>query len=213
MLTRETIIKNSISYANKFNIDVSVEPFPWFLLSILFGARISEEIAARTYYLFKKEDLITPEKIVRAGWDHLVYLLDSGGYTRYDFKTATKIINMSENIIKSGGLKKIHEESRDFEDLVKRLKSLSKGIGDVTLGIFMREMVDVWEKARPMPSYYSHLAMKNLSLNIYSYREFEISYSIYEYFLHKIGKNCYRGNCSECIVRDDCIKNKDKVFK
>ncbi|MGC9138377.1 MAG: hypothetical protein ACP5G5_05145, partial [Thermoplasmata archaeon] len=210
---KKIIMENSISYAKKFGIDVSRDPFPWFLLSILFGARISEEIASRTFYLFKREGIISPEKILETGWDGLVVLLDSGGYTRYDFKTATKLISVSENIIREGGLKKIHDESVDPDEFVRRLKSISKGIGDVTIGIFMREMVDVWEKARPMPSYYARLAMENLSLDVNSYRDLGIGYSIYEYFLHRVGKNCYRGRCEKCPVRNECKKFKNKLLK
>ena len=42
--------------------------------------------------------------------------------------------------------------SADGKDLEKRIKSLAKGIGDVTAGIFLREMRGIWEKSDHLPS-------------------------------------------------------------
>jgi len=36
--------------------------------------------------------------------------------------------------------------------LEKRLKELGKGIGDVTVGIFLRELRGTWKKAEPRPA-------------------------------------------------------------
>ena len=83
-------------YSEDLKLDLSQPsgPFQWFLASILFGARISEKIAARTYRTFQEAGIDTPVKILSAGWDELVRILDSGGYMRYDFSTATKLINI-----------------------------------------------------------------------------------------------------------------------
>lgn len=67
----------------------SKEIFKWFLASILFGAKIGEKIAANTYREFARKGVITPKSVLDTGWDGLVEILDSGGYVRYDFKTAT----------------------------------------------------------------------------------------------------------------------------
>ena len=202
MIPKELIEKNAVSYPEIFKIDLKKDPFPWFLLSVLFGARISENIAKNTFFIFKSENLLSPEALIDRGWDGIVAVLDTGGYVRYDFKTATKILELSENVIREGGLNKIHEKSKDFDDLVRRLKSLAKGIGDVTVGIFMREMVGVWEKARPYPSKNVIVAAENLGIDLFSYGD--INYGRLEYFLMKIGKNCIKGNCDKCIVKEYC---------
>jgi hypothetical protein len=49
-------------------------------------------------------------------------------------------------------LAKLHAAAKDPEDLEQKIKSLAKGIGDVTVGIFLREMRGIWEKADPLPS-------------------------------------------------------------
>ena len=54
------------------------EIFKWFLASILFGKRISQKIAKRTYKEFEKEGLTSPGRILQVGWDRLVEILDRG---------------------------------------------------------------------------------------------------------------------------------------
>ena len=127
------------------------EIFKWFLASILFGKRISAQIASKTYKVLECRKLITPEKILDAGWDKLVEALDQGGYVRYDFSTATKLLDvMKELKERYGSLDELHTEAEDSQDLEQRLLEF-KGIGPVTINIFLRELRTVWEKADPKP--------------------------------------------------------------
>jgi endonuclease III len=132
----------------------SAEIFKWFLASVLFGARISETIAVRTYREFEKEGLLDPERIVARGWDGLVAVLDAGGYVRYDFKTATKLLDVCRALVKNygGDLNALHAAATGTADLQERLRALGKGIGEVTVNIFLRELRGVWSKAEPVPS-------------------------------------------------------------
>jgi hypothetical protein len=88
-------------FSSQLRIDLSSgkneEIFKWFLASILFGARISEAIVVKTYKEFEKEDVVSPSRILKTGWDGLVKILDRGGYVRYDFKTATKLLEVMKN--------------------------------------------------------------------------------------------------------------------
>lgn len=144
----------------------SKEILKWFLASILFGARISEKIAVNTYREFEKKKVLSPDAILGTGWDGLVQILDSGGYVRYDFKTATKLLEVMQELKKKykGDLNRLHCESKDSKDLEKDLKSLGKGIGDVTVNIFLRELRGIWEKADPPPSDLVILASKKSGL-------------------------------------------------
>ncbi len=138
--------------------------FKWFIASILFGARITERIAVKTYKLFEQESILSPKGIVDTGWDRLVSLLDSGGYTRYDFKTATKLLDVVGALKREyrGHLSEIHRVASDPRDLERRLMELGKGIGDVTAGIFLRELRGIWEKADPLPQPLTVLASHKL---------------------------------------------------
>ncbi len=123
----------------------------WFLAAIFYGARISGELAARTYQVFAARGIFTPEAILAQGWDNLVALLDLGGYARYDFKTATKLLAVMAalNDKYQGSLEEVHDLSRDYEDLEGRLRALAAGIGPTTVNIFLRELRGIWAKATP----------------------------------------------------------------
>jgi endonuclease III len=146
MDTIECLISTFTLYTEDLKINLSQPSgrFQWFLASILFGARISEKIACKTYRAFKEARIDTPEKILSAGWDELVRILDAGGYVHYDFSTATKLINIM-SVLKEryGTLEELYQQSSDTNDLETRLEEF-KGIGPVTAQIFLREMRGVW---------------------------------------------------------------------
>lgn len=143
----------------------SEEVFKWFLASILFGARIGERIAEKTYREFERAGVLTPQRVLETGWDGLVALLDAGGYVRYDFKTASKLLEIVERLRErcGGDLNALHEEAADPQDLEARLLEF-KGVGPVTVNIFLRELRGVWARAKPLPSDLAILAARNLGL-------------------------------------------------
>ena len=149
------------------NIDScsSEEIFKWFLASILFGARIRKDAAVRTYREFEKRGVLSPDAIRRTGWDGLVKLLDAGGYARYDFKTATKLLGIAEMLIGryGGDMNRLHEEARDPYDLEIKLMEF-KGVGQVTVNIFLRELRWIWQKADPLPGDIVIAAARDLGL-------------------------------------------------
>jgi len=143
----EILCSNFPLYSEDLGIDLTKPPgrFRWFLASILFGARISEKIAIKTYKTFEKYGILSAEKIVDAGWDELVRILDEGGYARYDFSTATKLQNiMKELKEKYGSLEELYAHSSSTEELKSKLMGF-KGIGEVTSQIFLRELRGVWK--------------------------------------------------------------------
>jgi hypothetical protein len=154
-------------FSEELGIDLSAgrsrEIFKWFLASVLFGARISESVVKKTFQEFASRDVVSPKAILDTGWDGLVEILDQGGYVRYDFKTATKLLDMCKQLTESyrEDLVSLHNTAADPRDLEQKLKSLARGIGDVTVNIFLREMRGVWKKADPLPSDLSIAAAKD----------------------------------------------------
>jgi hypothetical protein len=142
-------------YAGTLGIDLAAteggERFKWFLAAMLYGTRISETLATRTWREFAVRDLLAPNRIVATGWDGLVGILDAGGYVRYDYKTATKLLDVCTALMRDygGSLDALHDAAADPRDLENRLKALGKGIGDTTVGIFLRELRGIWAKAEP----------------------------------------------------------------
>jgi hypothetical protein len=142
------------------------EIFKWFLASILFGAPITEKAVIKTYKCFEKYNVLTPKRILETGWDGLVKILDEGSYTRYDFKTADKLLEVMRNLeqMYCGSLTFLCSKASDAQDLEERVKDLGKGIGGVTVSIFLRELRDIWKKADPKPTSLVILAAKNLGI-------------------------------------------------
>jgi hypothetical protein len=141
-------------FAAELGIDLRAGPKArqqWFLAAILYGGRISGKLAARTYRVFAARDIFTPEDILAQGWDNLVMLLDEGGYARYDFKTATKLLRVMGALKEGyqGSPERLHDLSENYPDLEKRLQGLGSGIGPTTANIFLRELRGIWAKATP----------------------------------------------------------------
>lgn len=157
VLIKKLITQYGELYSEQLGIKIEKkterELFKWFLAAILFGKRIGENIAIKTYHEFEKAGILTPERILEASWDKLVQLLDRGGYVRYDFSTATRLQEICKALLDRYGkeaLIKIHDIARDNGELESNLLSF-KGIGPVTSNIFLRELRTVWEKADPEP--------------------------------------------------------------
>ncbi len=208
-------------FSRELGIDLSrTDPkniFRWFLASKLFGARISSNTAAKTYREFERHGAVTPEAILATGWDGLVKILDDGGYARYDFSTATKLLEITNDLEKyyGGDLNRLHEKAADEKDLESRLRGLGKGIGDVTVNIFLRELRLVWKKARPGLSELVLHAAGDLGLirpnadplkTLENYwKENKTSgkdFCDFEASLLKLGKDyCKKGRSAECPFR------------
>jgi hypothetical protein len=136
----------------------------WFLAAIFYGGRISGVLAARTFRVFAAAGVYTPEAILAQGWDNLVMLLDEGGYTRYDFKTATKLLQVMESLQKhyQGSLEQLHAAAVDHQDLERRIMELASGLGPATVNIFLRELRGIWPKAEPELSLLAQTAAEHL---------------------------------------------------
>ncbi len=196
MNIEQLIQKYGKPYSEELGIDLKScrreEISKWFLASILFAARISETIAKKTYREFENRNISTAEKISGTPRHDLVAILDAGSYARYDFKTADKLLEVFGNLRKyyNGDLNKLHQKAKDSADLQEKLK-LGKGIGDVTVSIFLRDMRYCWEKADSKPTSLVVEAMK--SLGIKDLKDFARQNSIdivqLETALLRLGKN------------------------
>lgn len=225
-LWRKLVKELGGTYASALGINLasmeSDEVFKWFLASVLFGTRISEDIAMKTYKEFEKVGVLSPETILETGWHGLVDILDSGRYVRYDFKTATKLLEVSGALKEKyeGDLNRLHFFAKDEGDLEEKLHCLGKGIGPVTVNIFLRELRDLWEKAESPLSQLTLLAARNLRLTgatdaasvleelkteWEASEEGEGRFSDFEAALVRLGKNyCHKKRCSICLMKEEC---------
>jgi len=102
-----------------------------------FAKRIFSKTARRTFQELETAGVITPENIINAGWDKLVEILDSGGYVRYDFSTASNLLNMANKLKERyGSLHNLYDQSLDSKDLEGKLLEF-KSIGPTVVNIFL----------------------------------------------------------------------------
>lgn len=144
MKRRTTAVDLGIDLASK----KEEELFKWFLACLLFGKPIQTSIAEQAYRGLVSARLLSPDAIVKAGWDELVRLLDEAHYVRYDFSTATKLLEISDELKRRyGNVSNLIAQSRTPRELSRRLQEF-KNVGPVTARIFLRELDSFW----PLPA-------------------------------------------------------------
>lgn len=123
--------------------------FKWLIACQLFGARISQEIAARTFHVLEADGVLTPAALASADWQHLVDLLGEGGYRRYDESTARELISVGSYVQERYGGRITRVRLADDggtaskAEITRRLREF-KGIGPTAARIFLRDMGPVW---------------------------------------------------------------------
>ncbi len=151
-LARRLVERLGGRYSLQLGIDVDrgdAEVERWALLATLFGNRISTEIAGRTYRTLAQAGVRAIGEAGSRSWDALVALLDAGGYVRYDFRTATRLLALAAALRTSGdGIVAIGRELHRPEELEAALDALP-GWGPVTVRLFLRELRGVWPGAQP----------------------------------------------------------------
>jgi hypothetical protein len=140
-------------YSTELGIDVDADDEEierWFVAATLFGTRISAHIAERTFHEIEKAGIRRTADADKFSWDDLVAVLDAGGYTRYDFRTATRLQELAKTVTEryDGSVGEIGRRHRDPRELEHALDELP-GWGPVTIGLFLRELRGVWPGAQP----------------------------------------------------------------
>ena len=136
------------SYSRRLGIHLASrreeELFKWFLACLLFGKPIQTEIAEQAYGELVGAGLTSADAVIRAGWDKLVRLLDRAHYVRYDFSTATKLLEVCQELRgRYGTVTKLLSSSRTTSELSKKLQEF-KHVGPVTARIFLRDIRPIW---------------------------------------------------------------------
>jgi hypothetical protein len=178
--------------------------FKWFVASLLFGARIRESAAVRTYRELAKRGLLTPEALREADFWEMIDVMASGGYSRYDGITTRKLQGAATKLLDDcgGDLNRLHALAADGRDLVARLKEYW-GVGDTTAGIFLRELRGLWPKANPPIGELALLAARHLHMGdvaVYWDRHAVPGYDFrhLEAVLTRLGRDfCRRGRCQQ----------------
>lgn len=206
----KTLLKEKLlgltNYSHELGLDLhqAEDRFKWLLASMLFAKRISAKVAMTTFKQFENAGVTTPEAILAAGWDRLVAILDAGSYVRYDFSTASNLLEaMSKLMEKHGSLEELHTRATDSKDLENKLREL-KGIGPVAVNIFLRELRSIWSKAQPEPSPHASELAEKLGL-----AKSDLKLPGLESALVRVHLEfCKKQKCAECPVKVECTNRR-----
>lgn len=146
---RVTVLGGMFSSELGIDLDGAGEVARWLLAATLFGSRISARTAEHTFTVLDRAG-VTAAGAGAVSWEHLVELLDQGGYARYDYKTATRLQELSRILHEryGGDVGAIERSATTAAQLEAALDALP-GWGVVTVGVFLRELRGVWAHADP----------------------------------------------------------------
>jgi hypothetical protein len=137
------------TYAEELQLELANPSawFPWFLCASLFAKPISAATALRTASVLLRADVRTPRAVESTGWEGLVRLLDQGGYVRYDFSTADKLLEIARGLREPSLLGSLADEA-SYSKVEERLTRI-RGVGPKTVEIFLRELQGRWKSSPP----------------------------------------------------------------
>lgn len=125
--------------------------FQTLCLSLLFSARIRASIALDAMRAMLDAGWTTAEHMARATWERRVRILNDAGYARFDEKTSTMLGEASNLLIEyyGGDLRRLRNQAEREPAEERRLLKEIKGIGDVGVDIFFRDVQAAWPELRP----------------------------------------------------------------
>lgn len=204
---REELLRTLLAqetYPEMLGLDVNNRDdwFAWFAASSLFAKPISAAAARTTAQLLFREGVRSPEAIERCGWDGLVTILDLGGYVRYDFSTATKLLAIA-SALPGKRLREIVTAATSATEIEDRLTEI-RGVGPKTVAIFLRELRGVGGPAFPI-SEEARAAARRLRLNLETRRPADRELSHLESVLVRIWvEHCRRKRWTGCPAGTMC---------
>lgn len=140
--------------------------FRWLCASILFSARIGAAQAVEAAAALVKAGWTTPEKLRDATWEERVDVLNKNGYARYDESTSRMLGETAEHLIETydGDLRNLREEAGQDPARMRTALKTFKGLGDVGVDIFFREVQTAWDELYPFADKKSLDAARELGL-------------------------------------------------
>jgi hypothetical protein len=152
---RALLDRHGRTFADELGIDVAKgTPAPFFRLicaATLMSARINSSIAVEASRTLAKRGWRSPRKLAGSTWDQRVEALNEAGYARYQERTATMLGELTDHLLGRyrGDLRRLRDEADRDPETERRLLKEFKGLGDVGVDIFFREVQVAWEELAP----------------------------------------------------------------
>jgi hypothetical protein len=154
-VVRALLDRHGRTYAAEIGFDPAKNtPSPLYRLlcaSLLFSARIGAGIAVRAARALAAEGWTTAQKMADSTWEQRTRTLNESGYARYDERTATMLGQTTDLLLEEygGDLRKLRDAADRDPTEERRLLKRFKGIGDVGVDIFFREVQGAWDELYP----------------------------------------------------------------
>jgi hypothetical protein len=169
-VTRTVLALHGRTFADELGIDAgSGAPAALFRLlcaSLLFSARIDATIASRAARSLFDRGWTTARKLAASTWNDRVAALHDATYTRYQEQTAANLGDTAIHLLDryGGDLRRLREQADRQTSRERALLKECKGIGDVGVDIFFREVQSVWSELRPFADDRALAAARRLGL-------------------------------------------------
>lgn len=154
-IVRELLARHGRTYADELGIELARNTpsvlFRWLTASILLSARIGADLAMRAAKALAKTGWTTADKMAAATWEERVRVLNASGYARYDESTSRMLGDTSGLLLEKyqGDLRRLRAAAERDPAAERRLLKECKGLGDVGVDIFFREMQLAWDELYP----------------------------------------------------------------
>jgi hypothetical protein len=143
------------TYAEELGINLR-DPSPSDLFqllcaSVLYSARIDARIATEAARNMKRRGWRSARSLAGSTWEQRVAALNKAGYTRYQERTSTMLGDLSEHLLErwGGDLRKLRDEAEREPERERKMLKEAKGLGDVGVDIFFREVQVSWDELFP----------------------------------------------------------------
>src|SRR5918994_3221109 len=152
---RTLLERHGRTFADELGIDIAKNtPAPLFRLlcaATLMSARISSSIAADAARSLAKHGWRSPQKLAGSTWEQRVKALNEAGYARYQERTATMLGDLTDHLLDryGGDLRRLRDEADHDPEAERKLLKEFKGLGDVGVDIFFREVQVAWGELAP----------------------------------------------------------------
>lgn len=154
-LAQILLLHHGRTFSDELEIEIQTNTpsalFRLLVAAMLFSARISARLAMQAARALTEQGWTTPEKMVAATWEDRTRTLNRSGYARYDERTSRMLDYTSQLILNQyqGDLRNLREAAGRKVDIERKLLKEFKGIGDVGVGIFFREVQIAWDELFP----------------------------------------------------------------
>jgi hypothetical protein len=158
------------TYAAELGIDLDKGTpsalFRWLCASILLSARISGDLAIEAARALSAKGWRTADKMAKTTWEQRTRTLNQAGYARYDESTSRMLGDTAKMLLDlyGGDLRKLREAAERDVGRERKLLKQCKGLGDVGVSIFFREVQLAWDELYPFADERALRTAKRLGL-------------------------------------------------